>query len=210
MKMISPYAEDLTGRKFHRLTVISRAPGYPGGGGGTRWHCMCDCGNKTISGGTELRKGKTKSCGCYSREFLGKPNWKHHGHKDRLYEAWTSIKQRCLNPKHPVYHHYGARGITICDEWLNDYAAFRDYIGDAPSEKHTVDRIDNDGNYEPGNVRWATRAEQSRNRRTNQMITYEGRTMCFADWVRETGIPHTTLHYRLFTAKWPIDKAFKR
>lgn len=210
MPKSSPRAKDLTGQRFHRLVVISRAPGYPGGSKGARWHCVCDCGNKTISGGTQLRNGDTKSCGCHARQFLGKPHYKHGQHKHKLYIAWTSIKQRCLNPKNPVYPFYGGRGITICDEWLNNYPAFVAYMGTAPTDKHTVDRIDNNGNYEPGNVRWATRSEQVRNTRYTQMITHDGRTQCFADWVKESGIPHATLHYRIFKAHWPMDKALTK
>ena len=198
---------DLTGQRFHKLTVISRAPGYQSSSNGTRWHCVCDCGNKTISDGSGMRKGLIKSCGCHARQFLGKPHFKHGQHKHKLYLAWTSIKQRCLNPNHPWYHRYGGRGITICDEWVNSYPAFVAHMGPAPTDKHTVDRINNDGHYEPGNVRWATRAQQVRNRANNRMITYGERTMCFADWVKETGIPHTTLHYRLFTARWPVERA---
>lgn len=205
-----PRAIDLSGQQFHRLRVISRAPNYQSGSRTPRWHCICDCGNKTISNSHELRSGRAKSCGCYSQEIWDQKRYKHGGHRDKLYKVWTAIKQRCLNPADPAYPNYGGRGITICDEWKTDYLAFAAYLGEKPSPKHSVDRIDNNKGYEPGNIKWATHSEQLRNKRTNQMITHGGKTMCFKDWVRETGIPHATLHYRIYTAKWPLEKALTK
>lgn len=203
-------APDLTGQQFHRLTVISRAPNFPGGNRTARWHCICACGQETISSATELRNGRAKSCGCYSRAILKDSGHKHGGHRDKLYKVWTAIKQRCLNPDDSAYHNYGARGIAIADEWRNDYAAFAEYMGERPSDQHTVERIDNNRGYEPGNVCWATRSEQLRNKRTNLMITHNGKTMCLAQWADETGINYATLRYRIFVAHYPLDRAMSK
>lgn len=210
MKSKVTRAPDLTGKRFNRLKVIERAANFPGGNRTARWHCICDCGNSTISSATELRNGRAKSCGCYSMDVWDKSRYKHGAHRDKVYKIWTQIKQRCLNPADATYHNYGARGITIAEEWQSDYAAFAEYMGERPSDKHTVERIDNDGNYEPGNVRWATRSEQGRNKRTNRMVTHDGRTMCLKDWAAHSGIPYYTLRYRILVAKWSIERALEK
>jgi hypothetical protein len=128
------------------------------------WLCRCDCGGSTIVRGTQLRSGRTASCGCLHREQLAARN-RSHGHAGtRMHRIWKSIKTRCLNPRHHTYAAYGGRGVKICDRWLNSFGNFLADMGEAPDDM-SIDRFpDADGNYEPGNVRWATRTEQSRNR----------------------------------------------
>jgi hypothetical protein len=109
------------------------------------------------------------------------------------YRAWSAMKLRCANPNNEQYHNYGGRGITVCDRWRQSFAAFLVDMGPRPSPRHSIDRIDNNGNYEPGNCRWATSREQNRNRRNNIVLTHDGRTMCLADWARELGVPRGTL-----------------
>lgn len=113
------------------------------------------------------------------------------------YTVWAHIKARCSNPKNQRWHRYGGRGIKICDEWANSYPAFLAAVGRRPSPKHSIERIDNDGHYEPGNVRWATMKEQGRNMRRNLLITFNGRTQCLQDWANELGCNYQRIQYRL-------------
>jgi hypothetical protein len=121
--------------------------------------------------------------------------------------AWSSIKQRCLNPNNSGYKNYGGRGITICDEWKNDFKAFYRAVGDAPTFQHSIERINNNGNYEPGNVKWATKEEQANNRRGNNLITIEGVTKTFSQWVKESNLKYSTVWERYNSRSWPIKKA---
>ena len=170
-----PKAIDLTGQRFERLTVIDRS-GVDKSGKIT-WRCRCDCGNETIASGDNLRRNHTRSCGCLMRETFATLTHGNArvGKMTTEYEIWQSMKKRCLNPKAVAYKWYGARGITIAPEWVDDFLAFRAYVGERPGKDLTLDRIDNDGNYEPGNVRWATRSEQQRNKLTQQPKGRNGR-----------------------------------
>lgn len=137
-----------------------------------------------------------------------------HGHaaKQRRglspeYTAWCNIKVRCYGAADHTVKHYRDRGITMCERWRVNFAAFLEHIGPRPSSRHTIDRINNDGNYEPGNVRWATRAEQARNKRSTRNITFRGETLCLADWARRIGVSPGTLRHRLEVLHLPLDKA---
>jgi hypothetical protein len=134
--------------------------------------------------------------------------WKHGESHTVEYRAWQSLKQRCLNPAFVEYSNYGARGIRVCDEWLNAFDAFLAHVGRRPSPKHSLDRIDNEGNYEPGNVRWTTNEVQQRNKRTNRWLTVDGETRCMTDWAAIMGISYITIHYRLKKG-WPAELAVK-
>lgn len=193
--------KDLTGQRFERLTVIERADNTKKGQ--ARWLCKCDCGATCIADGVHLRRGEIKSCGCLSRENTIKRSTKH-GMKRRMssnkiYSTWQNVKQRCLDKSAPHYAEYGARGITICEEWQTDFQAFFDYVSKLEhfnEEGYTLDRINNDGNYEPGNVRWATRKEQTRNRRITAMVDYKGETISLADAAERSGINYDALRER--------------
>lgn len=158
-------AEDLTGRKFGRLTVLSSDEklGY--------WICSCDCGTIKSIRKDHLRLGKTISCGCYGREKLRESKIKHGKTDTRLYGVWYNMKTRCTCKSKRDYPRYGGRGITVCDEWVHDFQAFYDwamgngYDENAPRFQCTLDRIDNDKGYSPGNCRWITMKEQCANRR---------------------------------------------
>lgn len=128
------------------------------------------------------------------------------------YEAWRSMKVRCSCPRKANYDRYGGRGISVCHEWETSFEEFYKSMGLRPSPEHSLDRIDNDGNYTPDNCRWATREEQARNKRRSgsHMITYAGRTMYLAEWAREKGLSYNALHDRLVRYRWPIEKALTR
>ncbi len=146
---------DLTGQRFGRLVVIEEAG--RASDDRIRWLCQCDCGKKTSTPSTKtLRNGTCKSCGCIEKE---KPNKQTHGMSDtKLFYVWNGIKQRCYYKKHKSYSDYGGRGITMCDEWRENFQTFYDWaMANGYQEGLTIDRVDNDGNYEPGNCQWITR-----------------------------------------------------
>ena len=168
---------DISGNHYGRLTVIAYQKN-------SKWLCRCDCGNYKTVLGSSLRNGNTRSCGCIHSEQLAKRNHKKRKHgctDDRLYGIWQGMKQRCRDPSRKEYKNYGGRGIKICDEWLHDFGAFREwalnagYDYNAEFMKCTIDRIDNDGNYEPNNCRWVNMKEQMKTRRNNRVRDLRGR-----------------------------------
>lgn len=177
---------DLTGRRFGMLTVISRANNK---GEETMWNCQCDCGSISVVQGNNLRRGKTKSCGCQRIK---------HGKKGtRLYNIWGGMKKRCNCPTHMWYKRYGGRGITVCDEWNNDFQAFYDWaMSHGYSDDLTIDRIDNDKGYSPDNCRWASETEQKNNRSNNQIVEIDGKSQTLAQWSEDTRILYGTLYRR--------------
>lgn len=160
--------KDIAGQRFGRLVAVRYVGLKKVGTQGQRksiWLCRCDCGSETEAHAQNLRKGTTQSCGCLLREVRSSSHKKHGMRGAPEYDSWCRMIQRCTNKNGNRWENYGGRGITVCPEWRNDFAAFFAHVGSKPSPKHSLDRINNDGNYEPGNVRWATFSEQMFNRR---------------------------------------------
>lgn len=200
--------EDLTGRVFFRLTVMRKEGRLPSGH--TGWRCRCECGNECVVSTTQLRSGNNKSCGCLMREMqaAGAAHTTHGLSKTHpLYKVWQGMKKRCENPNGRQYPDYGARGIRVCERWSNDFEAFLNDVGDRPSPTHQIDRFpNNNGNYEPGNVRWATPTQNARNTRRNVTIEFRGETRCLSEWSEIVGLSYHVLAQRLY-AGWSVDRA---
>jgi hypothetical protein len=159
-------AANLTGIRFGQL-IAERRNGQRNNH--ALWICKCDCGKEVVVSSSHLRNGMTRSCGCLRRDRAAKLNLSHGEAADLTteYRAWGSMLSRCTNPSHRGFKNYGGRGIKVCRNWLESYAAFLADMGRRPTSKHSLDRINNDGDYEPGNCRWATAKEQQNNRRVS-------------------------------------------
>lgn len=189
--------KSLVGEVFGRLTVekfagfsIKRS---------RLWVCRCKCGNYPPSPVTtnSLTSGNTTSCGCHARETTGTKRRTHGKSRTPEYVAWCAMKQRTTDPNHVSHAHYSGRGIVVCERWTNSFEMFLDDVGHKPHAAATLDRIDRTRGYEPGNVRWATRTEQCRNKSGNRQITIHGETRCVAEWAELVGIPASLIRARL-------------
>jgi hypothetical protein len=201
-----PQREDLTGQRFGRLTVIS----FNGIGNRRKsmWNCLCDCGNEKVVPLGNLKNGHTKSCGCYNIEKILERAFTHRLSGTPEHRAWGAMIQRCTNPNDKGFFNWGMRGIEVCERWLHSFENFLEDMGNRPSKNHTLDRIDNDGNYCKENCRWATPKEQARNRRTNVWYEYNGKRMIAMDWAIELGIHRTTLERNI--KKYPFEKIVEK
>lgn len=188
-----PKSKYIAGQTFGRLTLVEQKDF----GARAKWLCRCSCSRETTVLIYSLISGNTKSCGCLKLQ----PGNVRHGHakKDKIsavYQIWCSIIQRCTNPKCAGWKNYGGRGISICERWKR-FDNFIADMGERPSTKHSIDRIDNDGSYEPSNCRWATRKEQSRNKRGVRMLTANGTTQCVRDWAATLGVSDHKVRFRI-------------
>lgn len=174
---------DLIGQRFERLLIVKFIGVEKQG---ARWECKCDCGKTTNAIGKQLRIGNVKSCGCFKNDNIRLRSMKHgYANKTAEYRAWGHIKSRCYNPNVYNYNNYGGRGIAMCDRWLNSFENFLLDMGERPSAKHSIDRINSNGDYEPSNCKWSTTKEQSRNLRTNHWIKYDGERLILSDWANK-------------------------
>lgn len=190
---------DLSGQRFGRLLVL----GFDCIQGKTsRWICSCDCGNTTSVFRSSLVKqtGGTRSCGCFRNECVSKRNVTHgNSFLNAItpeYRAWANMKDRCDNPNNKRYKHYGGRGISYCKRW-GRFEAFLKDMGERPSSRHSIDRINNDGNYCKKNCKWSTASEQNANRQCVSLISAYGKTMTAGDWAKLTGLNRSTIDRRI-------------
>lgn len=185
---------DLTGQKFGRLTVVEAGDSTPGGT--VRWNCACSCGKTALVRGSSLRSGHTRSCGCLLLEIAAQVNRRHGMHLSPEFTAWKGMWHRCTRPAYHLYASYGGRGIKVCEEWRSFEAFYAD-MGAKPTAKHSIDRINPDGNYERGNCRWATATEQQRNKRTNVLATVDGITASVTEHCERLGSSRNAAYCRL-------------
>ncbi len=200
---------DITGQKFGRLTAIRLERIEPRKGGGTThyWVCRCECGIEKIIRKAQLLNGKTNSCGCLQKEKAREVNKTHGLRKTKLYKKWLDIKKRCYNKNSQYYYCYGARGIKVCDEWLNDFKAFYDWsMANGYRDNLTIDRIDVNSNYEPSNCRWVSQKVQNRNSRHCHYLTYNNETHCLTEWAEIKNISADKIRNRL-KRSWSVEKA---
>ena len=194
---------DLTGRKFGRLTVL----GHPSKRGRMwYWRVRCRCGTEKDVDRSALVGGKTRSCGCLHREVSAAQARKHGMHDTPEYQAWISMKSRCYGRSDGSYDSYGGRGIEVVEEWRDDFTAFYEDVGPRPSPDHSLDRIDPDGDYEPGNVRWADPTTQARNTRTARTVVLDGEEASIYEASKLHGVDPETIWDRVERG-WPHEKA---
>ena len=198
-----PKFEDLTGKLYGRLTVTTRAPSR---GKMSHWNCTCSYGNVLEVSIVRLKRGNTSSCGCLRKELVADKNRTHGATGTFEHNVWRSMKNRCNTKTHKDYANYGGRGITVCQRWLKSFENFLADMGLAPTHRHSIERNDVNGNYEPENCRWATTVEQANNRRNTVTLEWNGRSQSMADWARELGINYYTLKQRLRNG-WTIAEA---
>lgn len=189
---------------YCRLTVVKSAGSNKHGQ--SLWKVRCDCGTEFIAVGCSLITGNTKSCGCYSKDVHTTHGCATRKGTINEYAIWASMKNRCLSPTANCYHHYGGRGIKVCKRWLK-FENFLKDMGKRPSAKHSVERIDNNGDYDPSNCMWATRSVQNVNKRTTRRITFNGVTLAASEWAKKLQMKKPTLMGRLNSYGWPIEKA---
>ena len=200
---------NLEGQRFGRLIVIKRVKNevLSNGRKGSYWLCQCDCGNTKVVRGTHLTDGNTQSCGCLQRETLLKCRTVHGQFGTRIYGIWANMKNRCNLPTEPNYKNYGGRGISVCEEWNQNFAAFYDWaIQNGYTDELTIDRIDVNGNYEPSNCRWVNMRVQQNNRRNNTHLEFNGDVHTIAEWSRIVNINVETIISRL-SRGWTIERA---
>lgn len=196
-------ASDCAGHRYGRLVALHCIKNTKSTS--ALWMCQCDCGNQKAIQASSLTLGRTRSCGCISRERKHQQGT-HHASKTVEVRAWQLAKQRCYNKSGANYVNYGGRGIKMHHSWIHDVSAFIRDMGPRP-RGYTLDRINNDGDYAPGNCRWATRTQQNNNNRRNRFVTWRGRTQTISQWAKEQGLPHGVLWNRLFISRVSIAAA---
>jgi hypothetical protein len=202
--------KDMTGKRVGKLTVIERAGQRPEGI--VIWRCACDCGREAVRPGNELRRRNRPttivSCGCEKRHNMSASHGRHWQTNSRTWRSWNSMLHRRNRPGDPSWPRYGGAGIRVCERWQGErgYNSFVEDMGQRP-EGRTLDRVDNDGDYEPSNCRWATLVEQNNNKSVNRIITHAGHTRTLAQWATALGIRDGTIARRIDVYGWPLERA---
>jgi hypothetical protein len=209
----SPKFIDRTGMIFGKIRVVEFAEWHikPSGAREAKWKCVCECGIVKNMPATSLRPGVIESCGCLRIEAARAARTTHGattgGKRIPEYTAWCGMIARTTNQKTRSFPDYGGRGVQVCDRWNNSFDAFLSDMGGKPSPAHSIDRIDNEGNYEPSNCRWADLKTQANNKRNNIILTCNGKTLPISDWVIITGLKYSTIRSRIETYGWSAKKA---
>lgn len=199
---------DMTGMVFPLFKVLGKADIKKGGE--ICWRCLCHCGQEFVSRGYCLRKGHTTSCGCEKIRKTIERSTTHGLSNSKCYREWNEMRQRCSNPNDQSWDGYGGRGITLYPEWKNSFESFYAHVSKLPhfGEKgYSLNRIDNDGPYAPGNLEWATAVEQANNRQSSHLVTWRGETHSIAEWARILKKPYMMLYKRIHRGLSP-DKVF--
>lgn len=200
--------QDLVGNRYGRLVVVERAPDRVQANGRHRimWLCKCDCGNTVEVLGDNLKKGVSRSCGCYRHDTLSSSKATHGQTETKLYKVWRGIKTRCYNSRSQYFARYGGRGIVMCDAWRDDFVSFCSWAElSGYRDGFTIDRIDNDGIYSPENCRWVDMKAQANNRHSNVLITLGDETHNITEWAGIIGVSPKTLFSRYYSGKSPED-----
>ena len=207
--MAKTTVKNLAGMRFGKLEVLERVEDHVTKGGYKKvvWKCRCDCGNIKNVLADSLKSGNTKACGCESRSGLEKRTT-HGKSRSRLYRIWQGMRNRCNSRTNKYYGNYGGRGISVCKDWNNSFENFYKWaISHGYEENLTLDRIDNDGNYEPGNCQWKDRFYQMNHTRRNHLLTYKGRTQTLTEWAKEVEMIPSTLDARINRYHWSVEDA---
>lgn len=191
---------DIQGVRFGRLVATEYL-------GARRWRCVCDCGAETSVVGYQLKAGRSQSCGCLRAELMRTTKRKHGMSNTPEWRTYQAMMARCTDSKCERYPNYGGRGIKVCDRWAQSFSDFYSDMGDRPAG-YSIERINNDGHYEPANCVWASQAVQARNTTRTIRITFNGKEQCLTDWARETGIAYGTMYER-FSKGLPLDKVME-
>lgn len=194
---------DITGQKFNRLTAVE--PHHRSAGRKWHWVFVCECGIRKILDANHVRYGAVKSCGCLKSEVTIAKNTKHGLSRTSEYTIWRDMIRRCNQVRRDDFCNYGGRGIKVCQRWVESFEAFLEDMGRRPSQYHSVDRKDNDGDYMPGNCHWADKKTQARNRRTNRVIEYNGKSMIVAAWAEVSGLTESAICSRLKRG-WSVER----
>jgi hypothetical protein len=193
-------AHDLTGRRFSRLVALGPVESRFDS---VIWLCRCDCGSEHRVSARDLRTEHTRSCGCLQREIVRTASVTHGQSRTPTWKIWCDIRGRCNNKNNPKY---GGRGIAVCERWQR-FENFLADMGPKPSPQHSIERIDNNGDYSPGNCRWATLVEQANNKRSSRYVEAFGKRQTLAQWSRATGVSATTLRQRIVKLGWEPERA---
>lgn len=192
--------KDIAGKPFGKLTAISYAGTNLGSQAGAYWHCRCECGTEKILSAGAMRSGNIQSCGCTKLAADGMSS-------SAEYRVWHGMKRRCYETRRRDYKYYGGRGIAVCERWRTSFVNFFADMGPKPFPEAQIERVDNDGNYEKSNCKWATQEEQKQNTRNVRKLTYNGETLSIGEWAKKLGIDRSTLRLRLDKG-WPLEEVF--